>query len=462
MTVYDETVFWKMRNGCIHQVVDIQNFAKQTKQRRRRPNKQSTTRRRISTRQLALLSFSHLFILPAIVQAQNTCDHLADTTCDWKYDKECDALSLPQCATGDCFDCDACLTFSYNCNVCVAAGCFWCPGDAVCLTQALGPEVWDLNPEKSPSCRLEADWKTTCEAVNPADNVFTDPLYDAMKWSYQLINVEQVWRDGITGAGIHVRVIDDGVDAEHDEFKVNFDVANSCEVYMPGQPLVENKHGTACASIIGGASNNNVCAAGIAPDVTLSACGVPSDLDGATATFMVHLEVVDVISNSWGPLPCKNILQTEQRQYHLDKLQQTPCPFSSEPSTSPCTICGPTFADVLTEECEKAITDYCSRYYELDPNACGEYLDLYVSCDFYALSPVGDQNFAKAVQEGRGGKGVIITFAGGVCTYQLDLCFYDDDDNDVCMGLPEVLIWKSNASAPYSNSLELHYLTIDV
>jgi Subtilase family len=232
-----------------------------------------------------------------------------------------------------------------------------------------------------------------------------------MKWSYQLINVEEVWKQNITGAGVHVRVNDDGVDSSHPEISPNFDLANSCEIHLPADPLVD-LHGTACASIIGGAKNNGICAAGIAPDVTISACNNFATaefqaLQATTALFSVNIEVVDIISNSWGPTPCYSTLEKEERQ-------SGPCPFSKEHPDNPCEACGGVNYDpTLDEECEKAVTKYCSKHYEWDPVLCGEYLDLYVSCQFHTLDPINEEGFPKVMAQGRGGKGPIIVFAGG-------------------------------------------------
>ncbi|CAB9505040.1 Furin-like protease 1, isoform 1 [Seminavis robusta] len=342
------------------------------------------------------------------VSAQS-CDFNNDK-CPYQFDGECDA-NVYCSANSDCFDCDPCAGFNLDCGLCTAAGCMWCPYDASCLSAAVGESVWDLHPQRQPGCRSASDWQADC-TVNP-DNVFTDPLYSSMQWIFSLIRVEEVWRQGITGAGIHVRVNDDGVDATHPEFVDHFDVANSCEIYLPRENVADDNHGTACASIIAGAQDNGVCAVGIAPDATLSACNAFADpnfsgLEDASNLFMTHLEVVDIISNSWGPTPCKKV-EVQQRQ-----STSTVCPFQVDTQDSPCEPCGGVNQfDSTTWECEAGITKYCSKYYELDPIACGEYLDLYVTCDFHTLSQGNEEGFAQIIAQGRGGKGPIITFAGG-------------------------------------------------
>lgn len=109
---------------------------------------------------------------------------------------------------------------------------------------------------------------------------------------------------GYTGKGVHVRVNDDGVDANHAEFEGRFDVENSCDVYLPDtENDPEASHGTACASIIGAAGDNDVCAVGIAPDVTISACFQSNEATDEQDAAMLRTKMtnVHISSNSWGP-----------------------------------------------------------------------------------------------------------------------------------------------------------------
>lgn len=373
-----------------------------------------TRRRRIRQRNHATitptLSSSTLILFLSIASFHprakaQTCDYGADS-CHYQFDGECDA-GVYCSANTDCFDCDVCSGFNYDCGLCIQAGCYWCPGDALCASSPIGPSLWDNHPDRQPACRLESDWTQQC--TPKSTNVFSDPLYESMAWIYELIKVEEVWKDGFTGKGIHVRVNDDGVDATHNEFVVNFDEVHSCDVFLPTDYAADT-HGTGCASIIAGAKDNNACAAGVSPDVVLSACNGPDSLGGATEIFNTHLSVVDVISNSWGPLPCSD--KTTAR-----RLQSQACPFDLNHPTSPCNNedcgAGAAFSGALTPLCEEAIVAYCSTLYENDPVACGEYLDLYVTCSFHSLSIVNTEGFPKIMAEGRGGLGPIITFAGG-------------------------------------------------
>ena len=137
-------------------------------------------------------------------QFLDTCNYLQDECpFSWQFDHDCDQGS-PQCRNNDCFDCDRCAQFTHlDCQSCTDNGCYWCPGDAVCQSQPLGEEYWaQYNGRKVSSCPLAEDWitDTACPAT---DNVFSDPLYDANQWIFDLIHVVPVWRQGITGNGVH-------------------------------------------------------------------------------------------------------------------------------------------------------------------------------------------------------------------------------------------------------------------
>jgi Subtilase family len=337
-----------------------------------------------------------------------------DTTCPWRLDGECDRWLSPLCETGDCWDCDPLQAHFYDCPTCIAAQGWWCPGDAACRGQPVDEAYMaqhGANETKLSSCPAASDWKQSCDAIHQ-DNVFTDPLYDAMKWMYDMIHVESVWRQGITGAGVHVRINDeDGVDANHFEFASRFDVDLSCTSYLP--PAADMDHGTSCASLIGAEPQNDHCAVGIAPGVTLSACTVPHPLvnnEGAQA-FVHMLEAVDISSNSWGPSPC----QVQQHRRLEEEQQKRQCLFEYDHDIAPCRVCGQddntsnSSMNLTDKFCRQSIMYHCTNFYEQDPIACAEYLDLFVDCQYHALSPTEHQLFVRAITEGRNGKGVIFS-----------------------------------------------------
>lgn len=338
--------------------------------------------------QLPTIAPSLPILLPPIDSA--SCDFRGETCpLEVLFDSECSEGCV------ECFDCDRCEVHSAtSCTVCVEDDCVWCPGDATCLSVALDEQYWAaFEGRRTSSCPDTLDWTNSCEAVTT--NEFSDPLYLSMSWSYTLINVEPVWREGITGAGVHVRVNGDGVDATHPEFSAKFDAQNSCTDYLPTNPETD-QHGTACASIIAG-SNNNECAVGIAPAAVLSACKLPLDDDSKESEiFLTNLEAVDISSNSYGPDTCEYTAGRRNLQF-----RQTECPFPQDANLSPCTVCGNFWGPNLPDDCLSAVAQYCNLYFEESQNACIEYMDFFVSCAYHILPPILQDAWTRTITEGR-------------------------------------------------------------
>ncbi|KAI9468784.1 pheromone processing endoprotease [Coemansia sp. RSA 989] len=101
----------------------------------------------------------------------------------------------------------------------------------------------------------------------------TDPLY-SQQWHLvntkeigHDINVTGVWHQGITGAGVTVALIDDGLDYSNDDLLPNFDFRGSYDfndnTKLPTPRLQDDYHGTRCAGQIA-AVRNDVCGVGVA------------------------------------------------------------------------------------------------------------------------------------------------------------------------------------------------------
>jgi Subtilase family len=310
------------------------------------------------------------------------CDYTEDT-CNlaWQLDQQCDApFVYGNCLDMDCWDCDPCRAFDFDCSGCVGAGgnsdsCHWCPGDARCRSVALGQDFWSLHSQWVTACPAASDWKQSCDAIHE-DNVFTDPLYDAMKWMYDMIHVESVWRQGITGAGVHVRINDVGLDATHAEFRDKFDLAQSCPGFV-SDPTSGGFHGTGVASVLAASADNDECAVGIAPGITLSACTFRSDFIEVELVDLLasQLEGVDISHNSWGPTVCFNLEQVRRR---LQNNDNDLCIFDPTHPSSPCNVCASEEDGDLDQACAQAIHSYCSDYFENDQYACTEFLDLFI------------------------------------------------------------------------------------
>ena len=228
----------------------------------------------------------------------------------------------------------------------------------------------------------------------------------------------------LAGAGIGIRINDDGVDATHVEFSSKFDVGSSCSVYTPVVADDKHNHGTTCATIAGGSGNNGACAVGIAPNAIISACRViktESDDDLATefddsSYFYANMENMHISSNSYA-VPTCSIDESSLSDLGTNNRRLQQCPFLSTMSTSPCiaTDCasvdwGNPSPSVL---CETAITLHCVTSFESDVQACTNFLDLFVKCNFNSVSMTQQNALIKGVTEGRNGKGIVFIFAGG-------------------------------------------------
>nr|XP_018668642.1 proprotein convertase subtilisin/kexin type 7-like [Ciona intestinalis] len=154
--------------------------------------------------------------------------------------------------------------------------------------------------------------RSTGQATYPD---FRDPLYKDQwhlhnKQGGQDCNVTGVWANNITGRGVVVAVVDDGVQWTHPDLKDNycpegsFDLNSDDDDPSPEPDKDdENKHGTRCAGEIA-AVVNDVCGVGIAYQARFSGIrildGPMTDSIEATA-FNKHMDVNDVYSCSWGP-----------------------------------------------------------------------------------------------------------------------------------------------------------------
>lgn len=119
----------------------------------------------------------------------DTCD-VANDSCPYKNDGVCDAGTF--CApNSDCYDCSPCTELRFGgCEACTAAGCLWCAADAACFPDYGGPV-----PDKL-ECSA-ADFVSTCPVTTGA-NPFSDPLYEASNWIFDMIRVKPVWESGIS------------------------------------------------------------------------------------------------------------------------------------------------------------------------------------------------------------------------------------------------------------------------
>ncbi|KAJ3299211.1 pheromone processing endoprotease, partial [Blyttiomyces sp. JEL0837] len=122
------------------------------------------------------------------------------------------------------------------------------------------------------------------------------------------INVTGLWELGITGKGVTVCLIDDGIDIDHPDIKDSFfaegsyDFNDHVDLPRPQKPN-EDRHGTRCAGQIV-AARNDVCGIGVAWDAKVSGIrilsGVLTHADEASA-INYAMDKNHIYSCSWGP-----------------------------------------------------------------------------------------------------------------------------------------------------------------
>ncbi|KAM8927687.1 proprotein convertase subtilisin/kexin type 7 [Pelodytes ibericus] len=146
---------------------------------------------------------------------------------------------------------------------------------------------------------------------------FNDPKYP-QQWHLHNshnrgmdINVTGVWERNVTGQGVTVVVVDDGVQHTIQDIQPNYSPEGSYDLNSNDpDPMPhpdggnDNHHGTRCAGEIAAVSNNSFCAVGVAYGSRIAGIRV---LDGPLTdsmeaiAFNKHYQINDIYSCSWGP-----------------------------------------------------------------------------------------------------------------------------------------------------------------
>ena len=125
------------------------------------------------------------------------------------------------------------------------------------------------------------------------------------------LHVIPVWNIGITGKGVVVTVLDDGLEKNHTDIEANYDPKASTDLNDDDDdpqprydPTNENKHGTRCAGEIAMVANNSMCGVGIAYNAKIGGVRmldgrVMDSTEGEAIAF--NHKYVDIYSASWGP-----------------------------------------------------------------------------------------------------------------------------------------------------------------
>lgn len=132
-------------------------------------------------------------------------------------------------------------------------------------------------------------------------------------------NLEGAWNyggsGGVTGTGIRIGIVDDGLQTAHPDLVTNVDTINDYDwngADSDPNPGTGDDHGTACAGNAAARGNNGLGGAGTAPEATL----VGLRLIAASVTDAQEAEAMDrskdliqIKSNSWGPSDTGTVLE---------------------------------------------------------------------------------------------------------------------------------------------------------
>lgn len=126
------------------------------------------------------------------------------------------------------------------------------------------------------------------------------------------LKVEEVWKMGITGNGIVVTILDDGLEWNHTDIYPNYDARaswdmnnNKSDPFPRYDSYDTNSHGTRCAGEVAMVANNRKCGVGIAPRAKI---GGIKCLDGQVSdhiesmSLLHNIDHIDIYSGSWGPM----------------------------------------------------------------------------------------------------------------------------------------------------------------
>nr|XP_060641719.1 proprotein convertase subtilisin/kexin type 4-like [Anolis sagrei ordinatus] len=171
---------------------------------------------------------------------------------------------------------------------------------------------WNLRLEKDPKI-LWFEQQTLKRRVRRA--VPSDPWFPKQWYmNHELhpdLEVLSAWRQGYTGSGVVVSILDDGLEKDHPDLAPNYDPLashdfndNDPDPQPRYNPWDENRHGTRCAGEVAAAANNDICGAGVAYRAKIGGVRM---LDGPVTdvveaqSLSLHPQHIHIYSASWGP-----------------------------------------------------------------------------------------------------------------------------------------------------------------
>jgi subtilisin-like proprotein convertase family protein len=122
------------------------------------------------------------------------------------------------------------------------------------------------------------------------------------------INVTGAW-DNVTGAGVTIGIIDDGLEHSHPDLQPNYSAADSFDFNgndndpAPADPA--DDHGTAVGGVASAKGNNAVGVSGSAMNASLAGLRLLGGGfgDDVSANAESHRrDIIDIYNNSWGPI----------------------------------------------------------------------------------------------------------------------------------------------------------------
>ncbi|VDM59324.1 unnamed protein product [Angiostrongylus costaricensis] len=141
---------------------------------------------------------------------------------------------------------------------------------------------------------------------------FIDPLYASQlqSWStFPKMSIAETWAQGLSGKGVTIAVLDDGIESTHDDLRGTFDPTVSYDFISRRADVTPNMietHGTRCAGIISMTANNSRCGVGIAYNSRMGGLVVLKKdqylndaIEGDALAYKIN--DIDIYSVSWGP-----------------------------------------------------------------------------------------------------------------------------------------------------------------
>lgn len=166
----------------------------------------------------------------------------------------------------------------------------------------------DPSQDQSPSDKAHQKYAQIASKLGIHDPEFASQwhLFN-LQYPGHDVNATGLWLEDVLGQGIVTAIVDDGLDAESEDLKANFNAKGSWDFNdngpLPLPRLYDDYHGTRCAGEIA-AVKNDVCGIGVAYKSQVSGVRILSgpitSADEASA-LVYGLDTNDIYSCSWGP-----------------------------------------------------------------------------------------------------------------------------------------------------------------